>query len=117
MVRHLLHPPFASRQQLGDGPHEFLGGVDRQGLEGLVQLSLDRPGHHLGLADGQLEALPAHLLDEDRQGQFAASLHLPGVGPADVDDPDGDVADELGVQPRAHHPCRQLVAGHLARER
>ena len=35
---------------------------------------------HLRLADGQLEALAAHHLDQDRELQLAAALHLPGVG-------------------------------------
>ena len=38
-------------------------------------------GEHLGLADGQLEALAAHDLDEHGQLELAAGLDLPGVGP------------------------------------
>ena len=37
-------------------------------------------GDDLRLADGELEALAAHDLDEDRELQLAAALDLPGVG-------------------------------------
>ena len=117
VVGHLLHAPLARGHQLGDGADELLGAVDRQRLERLVQLPVDRLGHHLRLADGQLEALPAHLLDEHGQRQLAAALHLPGVRPADVDDADRHVADQFGIQPVPHHSGGELVAGHLARQR
>ena len=71
----------------------------------------------LGLADGQLEALAAHVLDEDRQGELAAALHLPGVRPADVDDLERDVADELAVEAVLDHARGELVALDLADER
>src|ERR1700710_1540515 len=48
------------------------------------------------LADGELEALATHLLDEHSQRQLASALHLPGVGPVDVDDLDRHIADEFG---------------------
>ena len=46
---------------------------------GSWQLAVDLPGDDLRLADGQLEALAAHQLDEDRQRQLAAALDLPHV--------------------------------------
>ena len=61
------------------GAEVLLGRVDRQPLDRLVQLAVDLAGDHLRLADGQLVALAAHLLDQDRQRQLAAALHLPGV--------------------------------------
>jgi hypothetical protein len=64
-----------------------------------VRLAVDQPGDDLRLADGQLEALPAHDLDEDRELQLAAALHLPGVGALGRQHPDRDVADQLGVEP------------------
>ena len=63
-----------------------------------MALAVDGAGDHLGLADGQLESLTAHLLHEDRQRQLAAPLDLPGVGPGGGQDPQGHVADELTVQ-------------------
>ena len=51
-----------------------------------------------GLPDRELEALPAHGLDQDRQLQLAAALHLPGVGALGRADPQRDVADQLGVE-------------------
>ena len=68
------------------------------------------PRDDLRLADGELEALAAHLLDEDRQLELAAALHLPGVGPLGREDAQRDVADELGLQPALDHARRQPVA-------
>jgi hypothetical protein len=61
-----------------------------------VQLAVDLAGDDLRLADGELEALAAHDLDEDRELQLAAALHLPGVGPLGGQHAERDVADELG---------------------
>ncbi len=51
-----------------------------------------------GLPDGQLEALAAHLLHEDRERELAAALDLPRVGTVRREDADGHVADELAVE-------------------
>ena len=64
--------------------------------------AVDRPRHDLRLADGQLEPLAAHHLDEDRELELAAALHLPRLGPLGVEHADRHVADDLLVQPR---PC------------
>ena len=50
---------------------------------------------HLRLADRQLEALAAHQLDEHRELQLAAALHLPRVRARGREDAQRDVADEL----------------------
>ena len=55
------------------------GDVDRHALDRLVHLAVDLLGDDLRLADGQLEALTAHLLDQDGQRQLTAALDLPGV--------------------------------------
>ena len=73
-------------------------------------------GDDLRLADGELEALAAHDLDEDRELQLAAALHLPGVRPLGRQHPDRHVADELGVEPVLHQPGGELLAA-LARQR
>ena len=99
VVDHLLHPPLAQREELGDDADVLLGNVDRDALHGLVALAVDLLGQHLGLADGQLEALAAHDLDEDGQLQLAAALHLPGVRARGREDAQRDVADELLVEP------------------
>ena len=64
-------------------------------------------GDHLRLADGQLEALAAHLLDQDGQRQLAAALHLPGVGPLGGQHPDRHVADQLARR-AGPSPCRAV---------
>ena len=43
-------------------------------------LAVDLAGDDLGLADGELEALAAHHLDQHRELQLASALHLPRVG-------------------------------------
>ena len=87
VVRHVVHAALAGGEQLRDRAEVLLGRVDREVLERLVQLAVDRLRDHLRLADGELEALAAHLLDEDRERELAAALHLPGVGTADVERP------------------------------
>ena len=85
----------AQREQLRDDADVVLGHVDREALDRLVPLAVDLARDDLGLADGQLEALAAHQLDEHRELELAAALHLPGVGPLGRADAERDVADEL----------------------
>ena len=110
VVDHLLEAALAQRQQLRDDADVVLGDVDRQPLDRLVDLAVDLAREHLRLADGQLEALAAHDLDEDRQLQLAASLDLPGVRALGVVDAQRDVADQLGVEPVLHLARGQLRA-------
>ena len=110
VVDHLLQAALAQGQQLGDDADVVLGHVDRQALDRLVQLAVDLAGEHLRLAHGQLEALAAHQLDQHRQLQLAAALHLPGVGALGVEHADRDVADQLLVEPRAHLARGELRA-------
>ena len=42
-------------------------------------------GDHLRLADGELVAFAAHLLDEDGERQLSAALDLPGIRASDVE--------------------------------
>ena len=55
-------------------------------------------GDNLRLADGQLEAFAAHLLDEDGQRELATALDLPGVRALGGEHLDGDVTDQFLVQ-------------------
>ena len=117
VVGHLLHAALAGGQQLGDRAEVLLGGVDREALHRLVDLAVDLLGDHLRLADGQLVALAAHLLHEDRQRQLAAALDLPRVGAVGREDLERDVADELGVQAVLDQAGGDLRALDLAHER
>ena len=117
VVRHVVHAALARGEQLRDRAEVLLGRVDREVLVGLVHLAVDLLRDHLRLADGELEALAAHLLDEDRERELAAALHLPGVGAADVEHLERDVADELAVEAVLHHAGGELVALDLADER
>jgi hypothetical protein len=116
VVDHLLEPALAQREQLDEDALVVRRHVDGQPLHGLVHLAVDEARHHLRLADGQLEALAAHDLDEDRQLQLATALDLPGVRTLRRQDPDRDVAHELRVEPVLDEPRRQLLAA-LAGER
>src|SRR5688572_23503951 len=74
---HLPHPGLAGGEQLGDGAEVLLRSVDGEPLDGLVHLAVDVLRDHLRLADGQLEPLASHLLDENGQRQLTAALDLP----------------------------------------
>ena len=117
VVVHLVHATLTRREQLGHRTEVLLGDVDRQVLEWLVHLAVDLARDHLRLADGQLEVLASHLLDEDREGELTTTLHLPGVGPIDVDDAQRHVADELAVEAILDHARGELVALHPTGER
>ena len=92
--------PLRSRQQLRDDADVLVGNVDAHPLHGLADAAVDLPRDDLGLADRELEALPAHQLDQHRKRQLAATLDLPHVGALGVVDAQRDVADQLAVQPR-----------------
>src|SRR5918994_283919 len=62
-----------------------------------MQPPVDLAGEHLRLADGELVAFAAHELDEDRELELAAALHLPRVGPLRVAHAKRDVAHQLGL--------------------
>lgn len=117
VVGHLHHAALARGHQLRDRADVLLGAVDGHRLEWLVQRAIDGLGHHLWLTHGQFETLSAHLLDQHRQRQLAATLYLPGVRGADVDDTNRHVAHQLGIQPASDHARGELVTTHLARQR
>ena len=77
--------------------------VDGDVLDGFVQLAVDHPGDHLGLANREFEALATHGLDEDRELQLAAALHLPRVGSFRGENAKRHVANELLVESILDH--------------
>ena len=107
VVDHLLHAALAQGEQLRQHADVLLGRVDREPLDRLVHLAVDLARHDLRLADRELEALAAHELDEHRQLQLAAALHLPGVRPLGREHAERDVADQLGVEPALDLARRQ----------
>ena len=110
VVHHLLHAALAQRHELGDNAEVVLRDVDRQSLHRLVLLAVDDLRDDLGLADGELEILTAHHLDEDRELKLAAALDLPGVGALGVVHANRDVADELLLETLLDHARGQLLA-------
>ena len=80
--------------------------VDGQRLEGLERAAVDDLLQHLRLADGELEAFAAHVLDQDRQVQFAAPRDAEHVGLVGFLDAQRDVALQF-----AHQPFADLAAG------
>src|SRR6478752_566246 len=117
VVGHLLHAALAGGHDLRDGAEELLRGVDREALDGLVDLAVDLARDDLRLADGQLVALAAHLLDEDGERELTTALDLPGVRTLRVEDAQRHVADELLVEAVLDHAGRDLRAAHLADHR
>ena len=101
-------PRLAPGDELRDGAEVLLGHLEGEALDRFAQDVVDHPGEHLGLADGQLETLPAHRLDEDREGELAAALYLEGVRAAGRDETDRDVAEYLGLETRPQQSCCQL---------
>ena len=77
---------------------------------GSCRCAVDLAREHLGLADRQLEALAAHDLDQHRELQLAAALHLPDLRLGGGADPQGDVADELLLEPGDEGARGHLVA-------
>jgi hypothetical protein len=73
--------------------------------------------NYLRLADGELEALTTHLLNEDRESELSTALDLPGVRTSDVDELDGDVTNEFAVETVLDHTSGELVALDLADHR
>src|SRR6478735_8028093 len=117
VVGHLLHAALASGHDLRDGAEELLRGVDREALDGLVDLAVDLARDDLRVADGQLVALAAHLLDEDGERELTTALDLPGVRTLRVEDAQRHVADELLVEAVLDHAGRDLRAADLADHR
>ena len=110
VVDERLRPSLAKGEQLRDDAEVLLGHVDRDALHRLVHLAVDDAGHDLRLADRQLESLASHLLDQHRELQLAATLHLPHLGPLGREDAQRDVSDELGLEPALDLARGQLVA-------
>ena len=104
------HLPLAGGQELGHRAQELLGHVDGHGLDRLVEGAVDLAGHHLRLADGQLEALASHGLHQDRQLELAAGVDLPGVGTFGGQHPQRHVADQLAVESPLEEAGGHLVA-------
>jgi len=110
VVHHLLEASLPQCQQLRDHADVLLRHVDGEALDGLVHLAVDLARDDHGLADGELEALAAHQLDEHRELQLPAPLHLPRVGSLGGEHPQRDVADDLLLEPSLDQPRGQPVA-------
>ena len=111
MIDHVHHLALAQAHHLGDGAHELLWCIDGDAFERLVQLAVYSLGDDLRLANGELESLAPHLLDEDGQLQFAAALHLPHVGAVGVGHLDRHVSDEFLVETSLEKTSGELVTG------
>ena len=67
----------------------------------LLDDAVDLVEEDLGARDLELEALAAHLLDEDRQLELPAAAHLERLGRCRREDLDADVAEDLALETRA----------------
>ena len=108
--------PFRSAKSCVSTPRYSSGASTETRSTGSCTCAVDLPRHDLRLADRELESLAAHLLDENRQLELAAALHLPRVRRLGRQDAQRDVADELGAQPVLQQSRGDLVARE-ARER
>ena len=109
-LNRLCDPPAPQREELRDDPEVFLGYVDGQRLDGLVEPAVDLARDDLGPAHGELETLAPERLDEDGELELAAALHDPGVRSLRVLHAQRDVADQLGVEAVLEHARRKLGA-------
>ena len=91
--------------------------INGEVLVGLVHLAVDLTGHYLRLAHGEFEALTAHVLDEDRECEFATAVDFPSVGATGVNNLERHVTDELAVKAILDHAGGEFVTLDLADER
>ena len=107
-MHHLALP---QAHHLCDGSHEFLGGIDGDALEGLVQLAVDGLRDDPRLADSELESFTTHLFNEDGQLQLAAALDFPHVRTVGVGHLDGHISNEFLVEASFEKTSSELVTG------
>jgi hypothetical protein len=84
--------------------------IDRDALIRLVRLAVDRAQDDLRSTDLELETLPAHLLDEDRQLQLPAPENLVRVRRRRRLELDRDVAEDFLLQPLLDMTARDVAA-------
>ena len=106
VVRHVLQLGLATAERFHDAALVVLVDVDGQRFERFVHHAVDGLGEHARLADGELIAFAAHVLDEDGEMQFAAAGDAEHVGIGGFIDAQRDVALEL-----AHQALANLAAG------
>src|SRR5271157_4645229 len=109
VVHHLGHLPFALAQLLDHHAEKPLRTIDHQKLERLLDAAVDGARQDLGLADHQLETFPPHHFDQNGELQFAAAHHFEGVVSQFLD-ADGDVGEQLFVEPLAQFARRHPLA-------
>ena len=97
--RHLLEAALAPGQRRLDLADVVGRDVDRDPLVRLLDLAVDLAEEHLGARRGQLEALAAHLLDQDGQLELAAAADLERLARLGRADLDRDVAEDLLLEP------------------
>ena len=106
VVLHVLELALAAAQRFHHAALVAFVDVDGQRFERLVHDAVDGLGEHARLADRELVAFAAHVLDEDREMQLAAARDAEHVGVGGHVDAQRDVALEL-----AHEALADLAAG------
>ena len=94
----------------------ILGNIDNEALDGLVAHAVDLLIEHLGCADLEFISLAAHRLNEDGEVHLSSAADAKGVRGVGIFDTQGDVAQQLAVQPVAQVAGRDELA-LFARER
>ena len=108
--RHLLEPALAPGHRGLDLADVVGRDVDGDPLVRLLDLAVDLAQQHLGARRGQLEALAAHLLDEDGQLELAAAADLERLARLGRPDLDRDVAEDLLLEAGLDLAARDVLA-------
>ena len=117
-LRHVRELSLARAEAFHDSAHVLLRHFDRQVLDWLAELAIDRLVDDFRFADLQLVALAAHLLDEDREMQLAATRYLEDIRRIRLFDLHGDVRLNFLEQAVAQMAARDelaFTAGERAR--
>ena len=115
--RHLLEPALPAGERLLDLADVVRRDVDGDPLVRLLDLAADLVEEDLRPGRRQLEALAAHLLDQDRQLELAAAADLEGVAGFGRVDLDRDVAEDLAIQAGLDLAARDVLALAAAQRR
>ena len=102
MIDHLAHLALAHAKLFDDNADELFRAIDDQKFERFLENSrLTLAGQDFRLADLEFVTFTPHHFNNDGELQFAAAHHFKSVRAACLFHSDGDVGQELFVEPVA----------------